>query len=78
MSQYCTDVKALKKAMIDAGFDTIAQLAIASGIDRNTLGKVLKGIKKPTADVMYKLVKAFKLAPDSAGSIFFTKNLRQM
>lgn len=71
-----TDTVALKKLMIDNGFDRITDLAKASKIDRTTLGKVLSGKIQPTTDVMYKLVATLCISPNQAGSIFFKADLR--
>lgn len=70
-----TDTIALRKSMIDAGFDKIVELADASGIDRNTLSKVINGEAQPSSNVMDKLVSALQLAPEKAGQIFFSQNL---
>lgn len=75
MNQFSIDVKALKKAMIDAGFNTITALAEAANIDRSVLGRILDGSAKPSADAMFKLVDALHLDPEPAGCIFFAKNL---
>lgn len=73
---YKTDVIELKKAMIDAGFDKIINLSDASGIDRNTLSKVINGDTQPSSNVMDKLVSTLQLSPEKAGKIFFNQNLR--
>lgn len=73
---YKTDVIELKKSMIDAGFDKIINLSDASGIDRNTLSKVINGDAQPSSNVMDKLVSTLQLSPEKAGKIFFGQNLR--
>lgn len=75
-SMFKTDTVALKKLMIDNGFDKIIDLAKASKIDRTTLGKVLSGKLQPTTDVMYKLVATLHIPPHQAGNIFFSSDLR--
>lgn len=71
-----TDTIALKKIMIEKGYDKIVDLSRKSGIDRTTLGRVLKGKSQPTTDVMYKLVDTLEIPPETAGIIFFSPNLR--
>ena len=66
-----TDRIALKKAMLDRGFEKIADLSAASGVNRNTLSRVLSGKAQPSADAMYKLANALFMTPEQAGSIFF-------
>lgn len=73
---YRTDIIELKKSMVDAGLDKIIDLAEASGIDRNTLSRVISGDMQPSSNVMDKLVLALKLSPERAGHIFFNPNLR--
>lgn len=72
---YCVDRTALKKAMIDAGLDTILKLSEASGVNRNTLGEILTGTAYPSSIVMQKIVNALHLTPEQAGQIFFTLKL---
>ena len=71
-----TDTIELKKAMIEKGFNTNISLSIASGIDRNTLGKVLSGQMQPSYDVMNRLITTLELSETRAGRIFFAPNLR--
>ena len=71
-----TDIVALRKLMIDKGYIKTIDLARASGIDRTTLGKILKGTAQPSSDVMYKLVAALEIPPQAAGDIFFNPDLR--
>lgn len=71
-----TDTKELKRQMLDKDYETIKALAEASGIDRMTLSKVLKGTIQPSADVMTKLVKTLDIPSEQAGRIFFNDDLR--
>ena len=71
-----TDVIELQKAMIEIGFKTNKSLADASGINRNTIGQILKGEKQPSYDVMVRLVSTLKLSEQKAGRIFFAPYLR--
>ena len=73
---YKTDIIELKKAMIEAGLDKIIDLAEASGVDRNTISKILSGEIQPSSNVMERFVIALSLSPERAGRIFFNPNLR--
>ena len=73
---YKTDVIELKKAMIEAGLDKIIDFAEASGVDRNTISKILSGEIQPSSNVMERFVVALRLPPERAGRIFFNPNLR--
>lgn len=70
---YKTDIVELKKSMIDAGIDKIIDLSEASGVDRNTLSKVINGDTQPSSNVMDKLVSTLQLSPERAGKIFLTQ-----
>ena len=63
-SIYKTDVKEIKKIMIDRGINTMTELSEKSGINRNTLSQVLNGESQPSSDVMDKLVSALKIEPE--------------
>ena len=78
MVQRKTDVIALKKLMIENGFNTTISLSEQSEIDRNTLGKILNGKRQPSAEVMEKLIRTLNIEPKEAGEIFFKRNLRKM
>lgn len=71
-----TDTKELRKAMVEVGIGTIKELSEKSGVNRNTIGKVLDGEIQPSADVMYRLAKALKMSPNKAGITFFAQDLR--
>lgn len=73
---YKTDIIELKKLMVENGLDKIIDLSEASGIDRNTLSKVVGGDIQPSSLVMDKLVSTLNIEPEIAGKIFFTQNLR--
>lgn len=73
---YDCDIVELKKAVVEEKINTNTELATRSGVDRNTIGAVMSGKKKPSADVMYKLAGALNLTPEQAGRIFFKPNLR--
>lgn len=74
-SVYKTDVIELKKIMVERGLDKIIDLSKASGVDRNTLSKIMSGEIQPSSMAMYKLISALNMEPEVAGKIFFTKNL---
>jgi transcriptional regulator with XRE-family HTH domain len=61
--------------MIDRNASKIVDLSSISGVDRNTLSKVLNGDAQPSAIVMEKLAKALDMSPAQAGEIFFVENL---
>ena len=69
---YKTDVIELKKLMVENGLDKIVDLSNASGVDRNTLAKVISGEIQPSSNVMDRLVSALHMKPEVAGRIFFT------
>lgn len=73
---YKTDTVELKKAMVEAGLDKLTELSLASGVDRNTLSRVVNGGIQPSSNVMCKLVVTLKLTPEKAGIIFFNPDLR--
>jgi transcriptional regulator with XRE-family HTH domain len=69
------DTNKLRKAMIDAGIDTIEQLAEKAGINRVTAGDVVKGRIYPSSMVMEKIKIALGLTSEDAGTIFFKEKL---
>jgi len=76
MQTRVTDIKTLKKLMVDEGINDIASLSSATKINRNTLGSVLSGKSQPSAPVMEELIVALNIPPHKAGEIFFGGNLR--
>lgn len=76
MNRYAVDIIALKKIMVEKNLDKISALSKEAKINRNTLGSILNGKSMPTANIMYKLVETLDINPETAGSIFFNKNLR--
>lgn len=69
------DIKALKKIIIDKDLESINRLAEVSGINRDILGKVIKGLVQPSSNTMYKLVETLEIEPETAGKIFFSNDL---
>ena len=74
--KYKVDVVELKKIMVEQNLDKIVDLSDASTVDRNTLSKVINGNIKPSTTVIEKLMLALHIPPERAGTIFFSKNLR--
>lgn len=74
--KYVTDVVELKKTMIERGVDKLVDLSAKSGVDRNTLSRILSGEAQPSSAVMCKLVDALDMSSDQAGRIFFAPYLR--
>ena len=75
--KYVTNTAELKKEMIDSNLEMITELSEASGVDRNTLGKVVSGKIQPSADVMVRLATTLNLSSHRAGEIFFAEKLMQ-
>ncbi len=74
--EYEVDVIELKKIMVERKLDKIVNLSNVSGVDRNTLLKVLSKEIKPSTTVIEKLMKALEIPSEKAGCIFFKENLR--
>lgn len=71
-----TNTTELRKLMAEKGIITVLELSEITGINRRTLGKVLRGEIQPSADVMYKLAEGLEISPEIAGKIFFAEDLR--
>ena len=76
MRRYKTDVIELRKIMAEKNIKTIVELSEKSGINRNTLGKILDGSIQPSSEVMDRLVFTLDSEPANAGKIFFVPDLR--
>lgn len=76
--EYKVDSDALKKIMIDKKIKNITEFSLKSGVNRNTLSKILKNDGRPSSDVMDKIVNTLELSPENAGAIFFVPYLRNM
>ena len=74
--RYRTNTNELRKVMIDNKVNTITELSEKTGINRNTLSKILRGVIQPSSDAMDRLVFVLNIEPENAGKIFFTHNLR--
>lgn len=73
---YKTDIIALKKILVEQNLDKITALSETTGLDRNTLSKILSGDAQPSSNVMDKLVSSLGMSPEVAGAIFFNPDLR--
>ena len=62
--------------MVENDIKTTKELSEKSGVNRNTLAKIINGKIQPTSDVMEKLILTLNINPNNAGEIFFTRNLR--
>jgi DNA-binding phage protein len=76
MQTVSVNVIELKKMMLDKGFERITDLSEATGINRNTLGKVLSGNAQPSSRTMIELKSILEMTSKQAGEIFFNSNLR--
>lgn len=76
MQNYVVDTTALRMLMVEKGYHTISALAKDANISRNTLGKVLDGSARPSADVMEKIAATLEMAPETCGRVFFVPDLR--
>lgn len=76
MRKYKTDTVELKKIMAEKGIGTILELSELTGINRNTLGKIMNGTAQPSSDAMNRLVFSLEIQPERAGKIFFMVDLR--
>jgi len=74
--RYLVDTVELRKEMAEHGITTIGQLADISGVDRNTVSKVLNCKCRPSTSVMEKIASSLNLQPCRAGAIFFKPDLR--
>lgn len=74
--KYTVDVLALKKIMVECRLDKIIELSKASGVNRNTISKILNNEMKPSTTVIEKLMRALGISSEDAGKIFFNENLR--
>ena len=74
--KYRVDVIALRKIMIENGFDTIVSLEKATGVSRNTLSGILNESIRPSVAVIEKIAAALEMTSESCGSVFFARDLR--
>lgn len=73
---YKTNYIEIKKMMAEKEINTIKELSEKSGINRNTLGKILSGEIQPSAEAMEGIAIALEMKPEIAGRIFFNIDLR--
>lgn len=76
MRRYKTDTVELRKLMAEKNIKTILELSEKTGINRNTLGRILDGTIQPSSDAMDRLVYTLEIQPEKAGRIFFVIDLR--
>ena len=76
MSARKTDTVALRKRMIECGYKSAIDLHRASSISRTTIGNILAGKAQPSATIMEKLMTVLEIAPEEAGKVFFSSDLR--
>lgn len=72
---YAVDTIELKKAMINAGIDTVTELSERSGVNRNTVGGILSGDVRPSSAVIEKIARTLSLDGPDIGRIFFKPQL---
>ena len=68
---YRTDYMEIRRIMMERRIDSIQDLAAKTGVNRNTLGKILSGKARPSSEVMERLVYTLNIQPEKAGKIFF-------
>lgn len=73
--EYQVDVTELKKEMLECGISKNYELAKASGVGKETIGKILKGKYKPSYLIIVKIANALHFSPEKTGKIFFACNL---
>lgn len=77
MTVYKTDTIAIKKRMVEKNIKTITELSEITGINRNTLSKIISGKIQPSSEAMQKLVFKLDFTPQEAGNVFFCNKLTQ-
>lgn len=70
------DTIALRKIMAEKEINTLSALSSKSGVNRNTISKLLNSNIRPSLKVMDKIVATLEIEPKEAGKIFFTQYLR--
>jgi DNA-binding XRE family transcriptional regulator len=74
---YEVDCKELKKLMIDHDIATNTAFAELTGVNRDTIAKILDGKLFPTYKVIADIAKAMKMDSQQIGSIFFKQKVTQ-
>lgn len=74
--KYRVDTVALKKIMVEKGFETIVSLEKASGVNRMTISGIINEEVRPSTKVIEKLMIALNISPELAGPVFFAPDLR--
>lgn len=63
--------KELRKAMLDADYDTFVKLSADCGIDQASLSCIASGARKPSWDTIAAIANALHLSYDGIGRVFF-------
>ena len=74
--KYCVDTVELRKLMIEKGIESFGEMARISGVNRGTVAKVVKGLARPSTDVMDRFIDALEMESTVAGAVFFKQVLR--
>lgn len=74
--KYVVDTVELKKKMAEKKIKTTEEFSQKSGVNRNTLSDVLNDKIRPSTSVMDRIVVTLELSPETAGKIFFARDLR--
>ena len=74
--KYCVDTVELQKLMIENGINSFGEMSRRSGVGRDTVSDVVKGLKRPSTGVMDKFVATLHMEPQVAGAVFFKPILR--
>lgn len=72
---YTVNTKELRKIMIDKNISSIAELSEKSGVGRATLSKMINGQVQPSFGVLLKVADALSMSPETAGKVFFYREL---
>lgn len=73
--QYMVDTVALKKLMVERGYDSATDISKDMKVSRNTVGSVLKGESYPSSKVISRFIEVLQIPLELVGSIFFVKKL---
>lgn len=71
---YMVDTIEFKKKMIEAGFDSFSALADTAGLSRDTVSAIANGKRRPSTNVMDKLIVAMNMTFAEAGTIFLSQS----
>ena len=74
--QYVVDTVEIKKRMAENQIDSIADLELITGVNRNTLSKVIRGKSYPSAHVIGGIAYSLHMTSEDIGRIFFCQKLK--